>query len=69
MRRGVCVLALGLLFLTVGVGGRSDRDFGAAQAEVAPTEITTATLSRDPKPDGWNKDMSQVTLSARFKAH
>ena len=65
----VCVLALILLFLTVGVGVRS---ISAAEARFAPTGIVapnTATLSRDPNPDGWNEDMARVALSARFKTH
>jgi hypothetical protein len=68
----VCVLTLILLILTVGVGGRSDLDMSTPEARLAPTGIvapTTATLSRDPNPDGWNEDMARVTLSARFKTH
>lgn len=68
----VCVLALILLFLTVGVGVTSNRDISAAEARFAPTGIVapiTATLSRDPNPGGWNEDMARVTLSARFKTH
>jgi hypothetical protein len=66
------VLALLLLFLTVGVGGRSDRDSSTAEARVAPTGIIapiTARLSRDPNPDRWNEDMAQMISRARFKAH
>jgi hypothetical protein len=65
----VCVLALILLFLTVGVGVRS---ISAAEARFAPTGIVapnTATLSPDPNSDGGNEDLAQVTLRARFKAH
>ena len=65
----VCVLALILLFLTVGVGVRS---ISAAEARFAPTGIvapTTATLSPDPNSDGGNEDVALVTLRARFKAH
>ena len=66
----VCVLALILLFLTVGVGVRS---ISAAEARFAPTGIVapnTATLSPDPNSDGGNEDVAQVTLlRARFKAH
>jgi hypothetical protein len=69
----VCVLALILLFLTVGVGVRSNRDISAAEARFAPTGIVapnTATLSPDPNSDGGNEDVAQVTLlRARFKAH
>jgi hypothetical protein len=68
----VCVLALILLFLTVGVGVRSNRDISAAVARFAPTGIVapnTATLSPDPNSDGGNEDVAQVTLRARFKAH
>jgi hypothetical protein len=76
MRRGrgeiVCMLALILLFLTVGDGVRSNRDISTAEARVAPTGIvapTTATLSPDPNSDGVNEDVAQVTSRARFKAH
>jgi hypothetical protein len=65
----VCVLALILLFLTVGVGVRS---ISAAEARFAPTGIVapnTATLSPDPNSDGGNEDVALVTLRARFKAH
>ena len=65
----VCVLALILLFLTVGVGVRS---ISAAEARFAPTGIVapnTATLSPDPNSDGGNEGLAQVTLRARFKAH
>jgi hypothetical protein len=65
----VCVLALILLFLTVGVGVRS---ISAAEARFAPTGIVapnSATLSPDPNSDGGNEDMALVTLRARFKAH
>lgn len=65
----VCVLALILLFLTVGVGVRS---ISAAEARFAPTGIVapnTATLSPDPNSDGGNEDVAQVTSRARFKAH
>ena len=68
----VCVLALILLFLSVGVGVRSNRDISAAEARFAPTGIVapnTATLSPDPNSDGGNEDVAQVTLRARFKAH
>jgi hypothetical protein len=65
----VCVLALILLFLTVGVGVRS---ISAAEARFAPTGIVapnSATLSPDPNSDGGNEDVALVTLRARFKAH
>jgi len=68
----VCVLALILLFLTVGAGVRLDRDTSTAEARFAPTGIlapTTATLSPDPSSDGGNEDVAQVTSRARFKAH
>jgi hypothetical protein len=68
----VFVLTLILLFLTVGVVGKSDLDVSTLEARLAPTGIvapTTATLSRDPNPDGWNEDLARVTLSARFKTH
>jgi hypothetical protein len=71
IRRGACVLAMPVV-LTVGVGVRSDHDISTAEATVAPAGIvvpTTATLSRDPNPDGWNEDMALVTSRARFKAH
>jgi hypothetical protein len=29
----------------------------------------TATLSPDPTANGWSKDLSKVTASARFKTH
>jgi hypothetical protein len=68
----VCVLALILLFLTVGVGAGSNRDISTQEATVAPTGIvapTTATLSADPNSDEGNEDVAQVTSRARFKAH
>ena len=45
----VCVLALILLFLTVGVGVRSNRDISAAEARFAPTGMVASTSrsSRD----------------------
>jgi hypothetical protein len=68
----VCVLALILLFLTVGVGVRSKYDVSTAEARFALTGIvapTTATLSPDPNSDGSNEDVAQVISRARFKAH
>ena len=68
----VCALTLILLFLTVGVGARSDLDMSTPEARLAPTGIvapTTATLSREPKSDGRNEDMARVTSRARFKTH
>jgi len=68
----VCVLALILLFLTVGVGVRSYSDINTAEARVAPTGIvapTIATLSPDTNSYGGNEDVAQVTSRARFKAH
>ena len=68
----VCVSALILLFLTVGVGVRSNCDISAAEARVAPTGIvapTTATLSPDSNSYGGNEDVAQVTSRARFNAH
>jgi hypothetical protein len=85
MKRWVCVTALVLLFLAVGVGGVSSHearaqgspsmdatDCNTAEVEVAPTETivpTTATVSPDPSADGWNKDMATVTSRARYKTH
>jgi hypothetical protein len=68
----VCVLALILLFLTVGVGVRSYSDINTAEARVAPTGIvapTIATLSPDTNAYGGNEDVAQVTSRARFKVH
>ena len=68
----MCVLALILLFLTVGVGVRSYSDINTAEAGVAPTGIvapTIATLSPDTNSYGGNEDVAQVTSRARFKAH
>jgi len=68
----VCVLALNLLFLTVGAGVRANSDINTAEARFAPTGIvapTTAMLSPDPNSDGGNEDLAQVTSRARFKAH
>ena len=68
----VCVLALILLLLTVGVGVRTNRDISTVEARFAPTGIvapTTATLSPDPNSDRGNEDVAQVTSRARFKAH
>jgi hypothetical protein len=85
MKRWVCVMALVLLFLAVGVGGVPSHearaqgspsmdatDTSTAEVEVAPTESiapTAATVSPDPSANGWNKDMTTVTLRARYKAH
>jgi len=72
VRGEIVFLALILLFLTVGVGVRPDRDISTAEARFAPTGIvapTTATLSLDPNSDGGNEDVAQVTSRARFKAH
>ena len=85
MKRWVCVTALVLLFLAVGVGGVPSHearaqgspsmdatDCNTAEVEVAPTETivpTTATVSPDPSADGWNKDMATVTSRARYKTH
>jgi hypothetical protein len=71
-RKIMCVLALVLLFLTVGVGVRSNHDISTAEARFAPSGIvapTTATLSPDPNSDGGNEDVALVTSRARFKAH
>ncbi len=84
-KRGVCVMALVLLFLAVGVGGVPSRetraqesppmdaiDTSMAEVEVVPTGTivpTTATVSPGPSADGWNKDMATVTLRARYKTH
>jgi hypothetical protein len=68
----MCVLALVLLFLTLGAGVRSDRDISTAEAKFTPSGIvapTTATLSPDPNSDGGKEDVAQVTSRARFKAH
>ena len=72
VRAAIVLLALILLLLSVGVGGKSNRDIGTAETRVAPTGIvapTTATLSPDPNSDGGNEDVAQVTSRARFKAH
>ena len=72
VRGEILLLAIILLFLTVGVGVRSSRDISTAETRVAPTGIvapTTATLSPDPNSDGGNEDVAQVTSRARFKAH
>jgi hypothetical protein len=85
MKRCVCVLALVLLFLAVGIdsfpshGARAQgspsmdaTDTSTAEVEVAPTESiapTAATVSPDPSANGWNKDMATVTFRARYKAH
>ena len=85
MKRLVCMMALVLLFLAVGVGGVPSRetraqesplmdaiDTSTAEVEVVPTETivpTTATVSPDPSADGWNKDMATVTSRARYKTH
>jgi hypothetical protein len=85
MKRWVCVMALVLLFLAVGVGGVPSHearaqgspsmdatDTSTAEVEVAPTESiapTAATVSPDPSANGWNKDMATVTFRARYKAH
>ena len=85
MKRWVCVMALVLLFLAVGVGGVPSHearaqgspsmdatDTSTAEVEVAPTETivpTTATVSPGPVADGWNKDIATVTLRARYKTH
>ena len=85
IKRCVCVLALVLVFLAVGVGGAPNSEAGAQESppmvatdtsptevEVAPSESiapTTATVPPDPRADGWNKDMATVTIRARYKAH
>ena len=72
VRGGIVLLALILLLLSVGVGGKSNRDISKVEARVAPTGIvapTTATLSPDPNSHGGIEDMALVTSSARFKAH
>ncbi len=70
-RRSACVLILAILFLAVGVGGRTGRDAHAAEVRVPPTGniASTATLSPEQDADGSNKDVAQVTSLARFKAH
>jgi hypothetical protein len=84
-KRGVCVMALVLLFLAVGVDSKpsleartqesppmGDTDTNTAEVEVAPAEIiapATATLSPEPNADWWNKEKVTVTLVARMKAH
>jgi hypothetical protein len=83
--RCVCVSALVLMFLAVGVDSKSSRevraqesppidttDTSTAEMKVALTETispSTATLSPEPNADGWNKDKVPVTLVARMKAH
>ncbi len=85
MKRCVCVLALVLVFMAVGVGGVPSHgaraegspsmdatDISTAGMEVAPTASTaptTARVSPDPSTDGRNKDMATVTIQARYKAH
>ena len=72
VRGEILLLAIILLFLTVGVGVGANRDVSTAEATVAPTGTivpTTSTLSPDPNADGRSKDMAQVTLRARFKTH
>ena len=85
MKRCVCVLALVLVFMAIGVGDVPSHearaqgfpfidatDSSTAEVEVAPTESiapTAATVSPDPSADGWNKDMATVTIQARYKAH
>ena len=84
-KRWVCVLALVLVFLAVGIGGVPSREARAqesppmdatdtttAEVEVAPTETivpNTVTVSPDPRADGRNKDMATVTIQARYKTH
>jgi hypothetical protein len=70
-KRSMCVLALVILLLTVGVGGSLSRETSAAVARVLPTGnfATVAAFSPEPNADGWNNDMATVTLSARYKGH
>ena len=68
-RRGACVSALVLLFLTVGVEGRLDSDISAADGRVPPTGNIASAATLSPDADGKNKDVEQVTSLARFKAH
>jgi hypothetical protein len=84
-KRCVCVSALVLLFLAVGVDSKSSREAGAqgsfptgatdtstSEVEVVPPEIispTTATPSPEPNADGWNEEKVPVTLVARHKTH
>ena len=84
-KRCVYVLALVLVFLAAGVGGvpsskvlaqeaspMDTTDTNTAEVEGAPTESiapTVATVLPGPGVDGWNKDMSRVTIQARYKAH
>ena len=72
IKRGACVLALVLLFSTVGVGGKSDPDASTAGLRVVPIgTIAPATAAPSPEPsaDGRNDDTVTVTPFARFKAH
>ncbi len=85
MKRRVCVLAVVLVFLAVGVGGVPSRearaqgsppmdttDTSTAEVQIAPTgsiASTATTVSPEPSADGWNKDMATVTIQARYKAH
>ena len=71
-KRRVCVLALVLLFLALGVGGLPSREPSTAEVRVTPTGTiapATATLSPEPNAGGWAKDEATGTLAARFKVH
>jgi hypothetical protein len=71
-RRGVYVLVLVALFLTVEVEGKPGRDTSTAEVRLPPTgniAPTTATLSPEPNAEGRNKDVAKVTLVARYKVH
>ena len=63
-KRCVCVLALVLVFLAVGVVGVPSRE--ARAQESCPMG---ATVSPEPNADGGNNCEATVTLRARFKTH
>ena len=83
MKRRVCVLALVLVFMALGVGGVPSSEAlaqgslsmdstGASVVEVARTEtivLTAASVSPEPSADGWNNDKTTVTIAARMKTH
>ena len=82
-KRWACRLTLVLVFVAVGVGGMPSREALAQESpsmdstevstvEVAPTEtitLTAASVSPEPKADGWNNGKTTVTIAARFKTH
>ena len=72
VRGEILLLAIILLFLTVGVGVGAHRNVSAAEARFAPTGSvapTTTTLSPDTNSDRGNEDVALVTSRARFKTH